>query len=389
MAEPKNPDEQYEFFMELRELDCVFLRTLIRERGPAQHAIGLHQEALLSVSKHRPELGEALRTLLGRLGAGTSKPNDLVDLVDQLYSVKPHLLMVYEFLQEKTWLETPPFNKERRGRFDRWLRDLRTQRAAVEKHRNWFAAKNDRLAYYFSRSQIGRDPHNTMDDVWQEGRVGLLIAVEKYDVRMGIQFSTYAQHWISHHTRRVVANKGRTVRLPVHLQEHIAALYKRRVQILEGANPKDHQEELDEAAKESPDGRRLPPPSTFLGTVVQSSYNHSILSTHALVPGTDNVTLEERLVDEEATDATDEILATQRAAVATRLMALLEPKEQEILKWRFGMGRAEKTLKEIGKIFGVSRERIRQIEAKALLKLRTRTPWQKENAWVDAEAESP
>jgi RNA polymerase primary sigma factor len=195
-------------------------------------------------------------------------------------------------------------------------------------------------------------------DLLQEGNLGLMKAIEKYDYRRGHKFGTYASWWIRQSITRALSDKPRTIRIPSHLLEMRRKISKSFHEFVKKRNREPDPEEIvSEMGMDPASARRI------LDLVKQP--------VSLETPVGENSILRDFVEDEESTGLEDLIEWIDQARNARHLLSALEPREREILRLRFGIGEPTSyTLREVGQRFGITRERVRQIERKALKKLR-------------------
>jgi RNA polymerase primary sigma factor len=233
-------------------------------------------------------------------------------------------------------------------------------RLRLENVKKTFATHNVRLVV--NQAKRYRNMGVPYLDLIQEGNLGLLRAVEKFDHRRGFKFSTYAVWWIEQALVRAIQNASRTVRVPSHVYE--LQLRSRRVtqELRQRYGRSPTRDELAEALEVDPEVVDRVRASTM-----------PISSTDAPIPGTDDLVLEDILADEDAVDPTEDVDRDELRGVLQGAIEGLDPREREILEARFAMDDSDApTLEEIGRRMGISRERVRQLERRALTRLRER-----------------
>src|SRR4029453_17294764 len=236
------------------------------------------------------------------------------------------------------------------------LAELEQHDRVVRQAKKELMEANLRLVVSVAKRYLGSEL--SLLDLVQEGNLGLMKAVDRFQYRRGFKFSTYATWWIRQAITRAIADHSRTIRIPVHMVETLNRISRVNRTLVNEMGREPTPEEL---------AKRTGVPAQKVRLILESSRKPLSLET----PIGEDSQLGDFLEDKGAGSPNDSLITQDLTTQVERALSTLSPKEKKILRLRFGIGRSEEhTLEEVGRRFSVTRERIRQIETKALRKLR-------------------
>lgn len=350
LAEPESAAVAVEDFEEdhitcyLKEVSSYPLLTQERETELAQIIRHGQDELVRIVEEHVPE-----NKMMADLD---DKVKKLLEHEHSFPGVRDKVLKVIVRTLERATAEYPE-----NPLFSASLARVRAIMRAIDTAKQEMVRANLRLVLSIAKRYRGRGM--TFDDLIQEGNLGLLKAVGRFDHTKGNRFSTYATWWVRQSIIRGIYDKTRTIRLPVHFIELKNLFFKVYYELLKELGREPTPGEIAERSK-------LPVEKVQM--VLTLAAQPISLETPI---GEDEQRLGDFIEDERALSPVDECSDRELAEVTRTLLSTLQPREEKILRLRFGLdGQPAETLEKIGKIFHVSKERIRQIEKKALRKLK-------------------
>jgi RNA polymerase primary sigma factor len=333
----------------LKEMQKISLLTREREIELSK-TIREGEDTICDLILRFPQGRKELASLGEELEKGSIKPREIVQAKED------YIRRIIQKLEDA--VEDEDYSNPAKGEMVETLRQIEKAESAVQRAKKEMIQSNLRLVVSIAKAYMNRGL--SFLDLIQEGNLGLIKAVSKYDYTKGYKFSTYASWWIRQAITRAISDKSRTIRIPNHLLESKSKLAK-------AFNVLSRELERDPTPKEiaSKSGLPLKTINKVMGLAKEP------LSLETPI-GDDDGRLQDLIPSEDSEFATENFIESLDLSKQTqRLLSTLTPREEKILRMRFGIGeKTDYTLEEVGKTFGISRERVRQIEERALRKLR-------------------
>ena len=322
-SEEDNTDEALE--MSLKVLENFMLKIEVADRKVARYETLKNLEKLISEKKKR----------------------DITPI--QLNTLAKEVQNEYKQVESEVGIKID----ELKAKWDRITR----ARTLLSEAKDELITHNLRLVVNFAKNYIGRGL--SFLDLIQEGNIGLMKAVDKFDYKKGFKFSTYATWWIRQGTTRALIDQTRTIRVPVHMMDFYNKVSKASRELISHSGREPSKEEIAE---------RLGVPTKKVEDIFRSIQDPIALQTPI---GDEGTTIEEFIHDKDSPSPYSDAERNSVTEQILRILQTLTPREEKIIRMRFGIGcKKDCTLEEVGRHFSITRERVRQIEAKALRKLK-------------------
>ena len=316
--------------------------------------------AIRAVQKEVREAEREIATFTEKLGKKRIKPDDQKEYKRRVSAAKKRLVQIeadhnISPVEIKRSLQAITIGEQQTGQAKRELVEA-----------------NLRLVVSIAKKYTNRGLQFL--DLIQEGNIGLMKAVDKFEWRRGYKFSTYATWWIRQAITRAIADQARTIRIPVHMIETINKLIRTSRALVQELGREPTSEEI---------AKKMDIPVSKVRKVLKIAQEPISLETP--IGEEEDSHLGDFIEDKSILNPADAVVASNLREITDEVLATLTPREEKVIKMRFGLGTtgSEHTLEEVGQHFAVTRERIRQIEAKALRKLRHPSRSRKLKAFLD------
>jgi RNA polymerase primary sigma factor len=349
--------------MRLRRKVARFRLEIAQEIGRLNMTERARQRLINSIRSVQKEVREAEREIENfteKLGRKRIKPDDQKEFKRRISAAKKKLQQIeidqhISTVEIKRSLQSIVIGEQQTGQAKRELVEA-----------------NLRLVVSIAKKYTNRGLQFL--DLIQEGNIGLMKAVDKFEWRRGYKFSTYATWWIRQAITRAIADQARTIRIPVHMIETINKLIRTSRALVQELGREPTSEEI---------AKKMDIPVSKVRKVLKIAQEPISLETP--IGEEEDSHLGDFIEDKSILNPADAVVASNLREITDEVLATLTPREEKVIKMRFGLGTtgSEHTLEEVGQHFAVTRERIRQIEAKALRKLRHPSRSRKLKAFLD------